>query len=55
MKLEMLIEKEAEELADQFPEWVSDLLRESASGARETIRWFIKTIYLKGYEVLKKS
>ena len=38
-------EKEAVLLADEFPGWVSELLRESASGVRETIRWFIKTLY----------
>ena len=47
-------ENEATTLADKFPEWVSDLLQESATGARETIRWFIKTLYAKGYEIGKK-
>ena len=48
-------EKKAVLLADEFPEWVSKLLQESASGARETIRWFIKTLYEKGYEIGKRK
>ena len=48
-------EKEAVLLAGKFPGWVSELLRQSASGARETIRWFIKTLYEKGYEIRKKE
>jgi len=54
-------EKKAVLLADDFPGWVSELLRESASGARETIRWFIKNLYEKDYKIklrmaiLKKS
>lgn len=47
-------EKKAVLLADEFSEWVSKLLQESASGARETIRWFIKTLYEKGYEIRKR-
>lgn len=49
-----MTEFEALDLADRFPEWVTDLFRESAKGARQTIRWFIKTLYLKGYEIRKK-
>jgi len=47
-------EKKAFLLADEFPEWVGDLLKESAEGANQTIRWFIKTLYKKGYEIRKK-
>ncbi|MBA7553599.1 hypothetical protein ES705_46193 [subsurface metagenome] len=54
MKTKVISEIEALDLADKFPEWVSELLRESASGARETICWFIKTLYRKGYKIGKK-
>jgi len=48
-------EKQAVLLVDEFPGWVSELIRESASGVRETIRWFIKTLYAAGYEIRKKE
>ena len=46
--------KEAEKLADEFPEWVGSFLKASANSATQTIRWFIQTIYEKGYEIKKK-
>lgn len=46
-------EKEALELADEFPEWVGETFRMSARGAKETIKWFIKTLYGKGYKIIK--
>jgi len=55
MKVKMLEEKEAADLADLFPGWVGDLLKESAEGARSTLRWFIMTLYARGYEIAKKS
>jgi len=51
MKTRMMSQCEAKGLADKFPEWLNIELRESAYAARETIRWFIKTLYLKGYEI----
>lgn len=54
MKIEILKVKEAADLADLFPEWVGDLLKESAEGARSTLRWFIMTLYVRGYEITKK-
>ena len=48
-------EKEAVSLADEFPGWVSKLLQDSATGASQTIRWFIKTLYAKGYEIRKSE
>lgn len=50
-----MTEMKAVDLADRFPEWVGDLLRESAEGARDTLRWFIKTLYSKGYQIKKKE
>ena len=47
--------EKAKLLADEFPEWVNDLLKESAEGARQTICWFINTLYEKGYEIKKKD
>ena len=52
-KEKIMEEKEALILVDEFPGWVSKLLQESASGARETIRWFIRTLYEKGYKIKK--
>ena len=46
--------KEAEKLADEFPEWVGSFLKASAKSATQTIRWFIQTIYEKDYEIIKK-
>ena len=54
MKIQIMSEHESVDMADEFPEWVSELLRESADGARETIRWFIKALYSKGYEIGKR-
>lgn len=48
-------EKKALELADKVPEWVGELLAESAKGARGAFRWFILTLYSKGYEIRKKE
>lgn len=48
-------EKEAILLASKFSGWVSELLKQSASGARMTIRWFIHTLYEKGYEIKKQK
>ena len=48
-------EKEALELADEFPGWVTDLFRISATGAKQTIRWFIKTLYSQGYEIRRRA
>ena len=48
-------EIEALELADKFPEWVGELLEESAKGARGALRWFILALYSKGYEIRKKE
>lgn len=48
-------EEKAVLLADEFPGWVSDLFRLSAKGAKETIRWFIKTLYSQGYEIKKRG
>lgn len=53
MKEEILSEKEATSLAYEFPVWVGELLKESADGARETVRWFIKTLYAAGYKIAK--
>lgn len=47
--------KEAEELADEFPEWVGSFLKASATAMTQPIRWFIQTIYEKGYEIIKKE
>lgn len=46
--------KKAVKLADSFPEWVGDLLGDSAKGANQTIKWFIKTLYAAGYRIKKK-
>ena len=46
-------EEKAVLLADEFPDWVGDLFRTSAKGAKQTIRWFIKTLYGQGYEIKK--
>lgn len=48
-------EIKALELADKFPEWVGELLEESAKGARGVFRWFILTLYSRGYEIKKKE
>ena len=53
--MKTLNEKEAVDLADQFPEWVGEILEESAKGARGTFRWFILTLYARGYEIRKKK
>ena len=53
-KIKIMNEKEATDLADKFPEWVGELLQESAGGAKSTIRWFIMTLYSRGYEIVKK-
>lgn len=42
-------------LADYFAEWVGDIFKLSAQGAKETIRWFIKTLYSKGYEIKRRQ
>jgi len=46
--------KEAEKLAGEFPEWVGDFLKASARHTIQPIRWFIQTLYEKGYEIIKK-
>ena len=46
--------KEAEKLADEFPEWVGNFLKGSAKGAIQPIRWFIQTLYEKDYMIVKK-
>ena len=46
--------KEAEKLADEFPEWVGSFLKASAKSATQTIRWFIQTLYEKNYMIVKK-
>jgi len=51
---EIMDVKEAEKLADEFPEWVGSFLKGSAKSATQTIRWFIQTIYEKNYEIRKK-
>ena len=51
----ILSEDEAVALANDFPGWVTKLLWDSANGARQTIRWFIKMLYFKGYEIKKKK
>ena len=51
MKIRMMGQHEAEGLANKFPKWVDEALQDSANGARETIHWFIKTLYSKGYEI----
>jgi len=48
-------EEKAVLLADEFSEWVGETFRMSARGAKETIRWFIKTLYGKGYRIIKKD
>ena len=53
--MKTLNEKEATDLADEFPSWVGDILKESAEGARGTFRWFILTLYARGYEIRKKK
>lgn len=53
--MKILSEKEATSLAYEFPVWVGKLLQESAAGARETVRWFIKTLYSNGYEIKNKE
>ena len=45
--------KEAEKLADEFPEWVGNFLKGSAKSLTQPIRWFIQTLYEKGYEIIK--
>ncbi|MCK4792090.1 MAG: hypothetical protein KAV87_50645 [Desulfobacteraceae bacterium] len=55
MKEKILSEKEALGLADKFPEWVGKLLEEPAMGARSVFRWFILTLYARGYEIKKKK
>jgi len=55
MKVKIISLPEALDLADKFPEWVSELLQESASGARDTIQWFIKTLYREGYKIAEKK
>ena len=55
MKEKILTEKEAVDLADKFPEWVGELLQESAKGARGVFRWFILNLYSHGYEIRKKK
>ena len=54
MKIKLMSEKEATVLAYEFPVWVGELLQESAAGARETVRWFIKTLDAKGYKIEKR-
>ena len=54
MKIKIMRAKEATALADEFPSWVGELLKESAEGARSTLRWFIMTLYARGYEIGKK-
>jgi len=46
--------KEAEELADKFSEWVGDFSKGQAIGTIHSFRWFIQTLYEKGYEIIKK-
>ena len=46
--------KEAEKLADEFPGWVGNFLKASAKAVIQPIRWFIQTLYEKGYEIRKK-
>lgn len=48
-----MTEEQAVLLADEFPEWVGETFRMSARGSKETIRWFIKTLYGKGYKIKK--
>jgi len=45
--------KEAEELIDKFPEMVGETFRFSAAHSRQTIKWWLKTIYSKGYIIVK--
>ena len=45
--------KEAEKLADEFPEWVGNFLKGSAKSLTQRLRWFIQTLYEKGYEIIK--
>ena len=50
------MEKEqAKLLADKFPEWVSNLFKDSAIGAVGVVRWFIITLYDKGYVIKKRD
>lgn len=46
--------KEAEKLADEFPEWVGNFLKRSAKALTQPIRWFIQTLYEKDYMIVKK-
>ena len=46
--------KEAEKLADEFPEWVGNFLKGSARAMAQPIHWFIQTLYEKGYEIIKR-
>lgn len=46
--------KEAMKMSDEFPLWVKDFLKKSAREAAADIRWFIKTLYKEGYEIIKK-
>jgi len=46
--------KEAERLADEFPEWVGNFLKRSAKALTQPIRWFIQTLYENGYEIIKR-
>ena len=55
MKEKILNQKEALDLADKVPEWVGEMLEESAKGARGVFRWFILTLYSSGYDIRKKK
>jgi len=45
-------QKEAELLPAIFPEMVTELLKESAEGAIQTLTWFTNTLYDQGYVIL---
>tara|TARA_Y100000310_G_scaffold95614_1_gene93422 strand:- start:2931 stop:3095 length:165 start_codon:yes stop_codon:yes gene_type:complete len=53
--MKKLMEYEALEIADSFEGLVKDLYKESAEGCKQTLKWFIKTIYKHGYLISKEG
>jgi len=52
--------KKAEELVDEFPDWVAEgelknEFRASATGAIQTVKWFISTLYANGHRIISKE
>jgi len=44
---------EAEKLVEAFHDMVSDTFKESAKHSMQTIKWWLHTIYAKGYSIEK--